>query len=832
MPDGEGHSPEEVQRIIREEIAAKFRKPKVDKQEQPAAEKIEIAAPLVESELPAPEPELPAPTLPEKKEELPPAAKFKTGDRVRRYVVRDKDEKPEVDPTPRIIREVKLRPGMQTAYVLSDGSETVESWLEKAPDDALAASQEIKPPSSTEPKVEAESQPERTLEQTVAEVAKDFFAEKARQANLSEDEQRHLRAMYDKIVREKGFIEKVSDATIGKIKQRKYLGWAPEFIASGVSGYILRSTVRSGLEAAISLGTVGTGAGVGALVGGAMGSFSEYRKARKEAYGVASWAKELEGKDNVVLAGQYEALKQAIADAKVKGNENEAWELVMKLRDIGTKLAQEGGPEQIFSQRLDDDKTTALTGARGEIYKKMLDTRSKHIRSKAGIGLLKGAAIGAVGGTLGALISDYVAGWRHLEDLKTAKAPVNQEIIDYVQDRAREAKEAAIERSLDHSMDQLASHSFTQHVQSGEGLTHVARGFIHDYLTQDNRIRLSREQLLYAEDYLQKHMTDHLQPGQEYVLKGQQILDAISAARTLTEDKIENLKQNWVSKVAEKVWDRTQDYSQTFDSTNQFTQGFVREAQAQGEAAAQKYLDEAAGMSLEQMAEVAKAAGAAAATAERNNLIMRYVAGAVGITAVGFGIKRAFDRFRAPKQETKTSMLGLDDKKGPEPTEPPRPGPQPAPDQELRDIMGLEPEEPQPVPQTPKSENKSLLGFLKRKKEGPQLDRTAQEAAQKEAEKLEEAKQAADPIIAWYQSQGLEAKPGDVYYRAIIPEDIGKASASTLSFSNYSDYRAHMESLSPYIRGRALRYDRVGPLSSEEFWEQKIKFSKSALTEW
>ncbi len=87
------------------------------------------------------------------------------------------------------------------------------------------------------------------------------------------------------------------------------------------------------------------------------------------------------------------------------------------------------------------------------------------------------------------------------------------------------------------------SEDFIQIVKEGEGLTHLARRSLSDYLETDD-LSLSSEQKIYIEDFVQKRMDyNDLHPGDEVSISRDLIERGISQSLELEEEQLENLKQ-------------------------------------------------------------------------------------------------------------------------------------------------------------------------------------------------------------------------------------------------------------------------------------------------
>ncbi len=84
---------------------------------------------------------------------------------------------------------------------------------------------------------------------------------------------------------------------------------------------------------------------------------------------------------------------------------------------------------------------------------------------------------------------------------------------------------------------------FQMITQSGEGLTHLARRALEEYL-QEKDLEITAEHKIYIEDFVQKRL-DHsnLHPGDEVSISSDLIEQGINQALELQDHQIENLKQ-------------------------------------------------------------------------------------------------------------------------------------------------------------------------------------------------------------------------------------------------------------------------------------------------
>jgi hypothetical protein len=84
---------------------------------------------------------------------------------------------------------------------------------------------------------------------------------------------------------------------------------------------------------------------------------------------------------------------------------------------------------------------------------------------------------------------------------------------------------------------------FKETAKDGEGITHLARKALSDYL-KDKDLKLSAEHKIYIEDYLQNRTGTHgLTLGEEVSFGEDLIQEAVSASQKLTDQQLENLKQ-------------------------------------------------------------------------------------------------------------------------------------------------------------------------------------------------------------------------------------------------------------------------------------------------
>ena len=84
---------------------------------------------------------------------------------------------------------------------------------------------------------------------------------------------------------------------------------------------------------------------------------------------------------------------------------------------------------------------------------------------------------------------------------------------------------------------------YTETAEIGDGITHLARRALKDYLSREN-IKLSAEQKIYIEDYMQNETgTRSLGLGETVSFSRALVENAISQAQLLTDSQLQNLEQ-------------------------------------------------------------------------------------------------------------------------------------------------------------------------------------------------------------------------------------------------------------------------------------------------
>ncbi len=658
------------------------------------------------------------------------------------------------------------------------------------------------------PRVERplEPPPSQAVEAVVAQEVQGVLQEKAQAPELSAAERQRL----EKILNNKNLLDKAAEFAYKKLKGEKFAGIPLDFAVSFAGTAAVRLATRKILESAFS---ITGGAVTGAIIGAGFRGFREWRKAVKEQYSATSWLKDLEGKDGLELAQLHQAVSQAIEQNKVRGSEEEARALILRLRDIESKIqAQkidnskplEVVTGQVLGIREQALGMTELEGRRKDLYQEMLQTRRKQVLWKVAKGAGKGALIGAAGGALAEYAAEQIKDW--LEEGKEAAVATpeaaelarqtKEQALAGMAEKVEEAEKAALLQAVRKGIDDLPNQIFEINAQAGEGLTHISRNAIHDYLVQLQQfgieptaeMKLDQAQLVYAEDWLRREIeqVEIVQPGEEFKIKGELIAKALGKAQSLSEQELTNLKENWVGKIGERTWQKIMDYSQPFNEANNFSQvvhdkAIVAEEQAAAQvkkaaeavaAGAKKLAAEKAGEAVEKVGRTAK-----------DERTLKYILGTV--LGVGAAAAAGFTAYRY-REKIAGVFGGATDA--------------------LRQRITQARESRPRVPATPEQKGKV--------KEG-------------EAEKL-----AADPILQFVEAHGWKPKQGDIEYQAIVPGDLGKDKAGSLSLSNYSDYRRHLEQMSPYQRVKALQYSNTGLLATDGFWKKVDGLSEEDQKKW
>ncbi len=131
---------------------------------------------------------------------------------------------------------------------------------------------------------------------------------------------------------------------------------------------------------------------------------------------------------------------------------------------------------------------------------------------------------------------------------KEILSTASERIIEQVEERFPPAEEEPEEEVEEEEVEVAVQRDYyTQEAQRGEGLTHLARRALTDYM-QEEEIHLTSEERVYIEDYVQKRLPTQradrwLDLGEEVEISRNLIEEAVSQAEMLTPAQINNLSQ-------------------------------------------------------------------------------------------------------------------------------------------------------------------------------------------------------------------------------------------------------------------------------------------------
>ncbi len=86
--------------------------------------------------------------------------------------------------------------------------------------------------------------------------------------------------------------------------------------------------------------------------------------------------------------------------------------------------------------------------------------------------------------------------------------------------------------------------AYTEKAERGDGLTHLARRALSNYIEENEITDLTDEHKIYIEDYIQKELGSYsLSLGQEVEISQDLISEAVNESRELSGEQLNNLKQ-------------------------------------------------------------------------------------------------------------------------------------------------------------------------------------------------------------------------------------------------------------------------------------------------
>ncbi|MDP3762539.1 MAG: hypothetical protein Q8Q97_00510, partial [bacterium] len=373
---------------------------------------------------------------------------------------------------------------------------------------------------------------------------------------------------------------------IKNLKDKKFLGVSVVGFLSGAgSAAALRFAVRTALGGGAG---IAIGAATGAITGGTIEGIRAYRREleRVKKEGPASKEK-LQS-----IAEQISAEKEPGLKSKL----NSYLEMIRR-EEEGTLIAEFTKPKQKLYEELKNEL-------------KLESVRKKEVMKGILTGAVVGGLGGAVGGYLSSFISDYFIGSGVRESLreellgagrgaKEAGKVVTAEVLGAKIDAASsEVYQKTYEKALAAGINGLKEQTFTASAEKGEGLTHVARKLIHDYIVQEKVLGefpdLAKSQLVYAEDSLRRMFEEGaVSSGDAFTADGKDIADIIAGAQNLSETQLQNLDKEWVPMISENTWEKILDYGEPHNAVNNFSESIINDVKGQAASAARTAAEEA-----------------------------------------------------------------------------------------------------------------------------------------------------------------------------------------------------------------------------------------------
>ena len=329
----------------------------------------------------------------------------------------------------------------------------------------------------------------------------------------------------------------------------------------------------------------GTGIVAGAAVGAISGAVLE---------GVKNFISESKRiRENPLAKKEFETKIQKIGKEKIKSTEK---------MDRYLEIADSRNPE-LFAEKKD-----LWSG----LYRE-LDFKSEKFGAflkGAWQGGKRGGFYGALGGLVTYLLTDLsghsgeapeISGSAQISkgDLAGAALPDPDTEIFKIREAAVQTYTSSHAGSLASGLEDLNSRVFKISLEKGEGLTNAARKLLHDFIAEQNalgkEISLSREQMVFAEDYYLKHFLEgKLEPGMlhpDAVIEGSGngLFEAVKEAQNLKDTS--NLKE-FAAKVLDKEWDRMSDYHAPFNPANNFAEEILNNASDRAALMTQKAADD------------------------------------------------------------------------------------------------------------------------------------------------------------------------------------------------------------------------------------------------
>ncbi|MBI2023911.1 hypothetical protein HYT00_00745 [Candidatus Giovannonibacteria bacterium] len=292
---------------------------------------------------------------------------------------------------------------------------------------------------------------------------------------------------------------------------------------------------------------------------------------------------------------------------------------------------------------------------------------------KVAKGALKGAVVGAAGAYVAGIVGDYFSHSDVSAGPKEAIAGgIGENISEDTKGIAYSSYGETVEGVKSAGAAGLDGETFTAVADKGDGFTHISRKLIHDYISQKQELgidlNLDKSQLIYAEDSLKNLFGGQvIRPGDPFQLTGGEISSAIDKAKLLTDAGKEHIKNEYVSKIGERVWEEVTNYDLKYNSANDFSGAILKEAEEKGLAAAKEAVKSIPPEIAYASAGEKKAVEAAAESWLSQNWKQYLVYGA-GIGAAGvYAYKEETKEIYNGAKEKVKSFRKTEEKKKPEP---------------------------------------------------------------------------------------------------------------------------------------------------------------------
>jgi len=470
----------------------------------------------------------------------------------------------------------------------------------------------------------------------------------------------------------------------------KSFAWREALIGFGL-GFATRTAMRITFGSSLGL-SFAAGAVGGALAGGGREFVRQRREieaARKAKVRYEDIARKF---DEVGQIEQVAALvaetEKLYKEARVEGEENEVQFLGGLLREKKLLLEAEARKGEFTTEKervlailhfAEKGEEIISKSQRKDIEHLIADVafgKSRIDRKKLTTAIGKGAAFGALGGIVGGAVAHWIfeyfqpsgataeeiarqraervaeEGAKAISPESSVAAPTPPEAevapagetsraaMDTA--RAAAAVAPAAREAVEEIQKGLLEAGFTVGPAEGEGLTHISRKLIHDYLVNQKQVLgdsfegLSKEQLVYAEDFLQKKLAiinegTVLKPDTSFTQNGAELAEIIQKAEDLTPKQLEHVKDMLEKDPSHYLSKKTVEFMTNFDELtydgNKFYEALVKqagaevknrveEAMAKGAAAGAQEATEVAGRLAESAAQE-KGGGTATTAAQR-----------------------------------------------------------------------------------------------------------------------------------------------------------------------------------------------------------------------